>query len=355
MTRSLNDIRHPLHRLSLLSDPQEIEKLGLAFYLVRRQKEADRYYRAKEFVLSSEVSDWFKRQLIKEVQALQIEEEGVRRFVVGDYHLEANKLHRLAKLTLNEKLPLPYERKNLLLRALADPDELLDTRKTEFQVVQVDLESSRLYFFYYRKPKQSASKKRWALGRSGELDFSEDELIELGGKIEFVLSDHELYIANLTSFENVFNYRDHIVQAREHNLSTILKMPFFADTPQADRERFKRDCESFFPTRRLAQMGEPQLEALEHHFKERCSDLRMIRNGIPGNAEREREYRRIYAPLWELYAFLDLEREQVKYPEGSHPTVLLRFFADKIVRSFLTGDFGLADAVENPEDADHVE
>ncbi|NGZ74084.1 Kiwa anti-phage protein KwaB-like domain-containing protein [Saccharibacillus alkalitolerans] len=347
MTLSINDPKHPLTLLAGLSASDEMREIELAFYLMRKQKESDRYYRARPFSLSEELTDWLKRQLVREIRALQVEEEdGSRRFVVGEYNLEAQKRDRLAKLTLNEKSGLPYERKQALLGALANPDALLDARKTDFQVVQADYGGRRLHFFFYRKPKQAASRKKWAIGRSGELSFASDELIELGGRIEFLMLGSELYIANLISFENAFDYREHILEARDRNLKTIMEMPFFAIDAE-DKDRFVRDCSAFFHTRTLAQMGEKQLEALEENFKERCSELRMIRNRMPASAERAEEYRRTYAPLWELYDFLDLERETVKYPKGSRPTALLHFFADRIVQSFLTKEFGLTESIES--------
>ncbi|GGN95799.1 Kiwa anti-phage protein KwaB-like domain-containing protein [Saccharibacillus kuerlensis] len=350
MTLSINAPNHPLNLLGNEPDSEESTDVDLAFFLVRKQKEADRYYRAKAFSISEELSHWLKRQLIKEIRAMQIkEDDGSRRFVVSEYHLEVQKHGRLAKLTLGEEIGLPYERKNALLGALANPDGLLDVQETDFQVIQADVDGERLYFFFYRKPKQSASRKKWALGRSGELDFASDELIELGGKIDFMLVGDELYISNLLSFENVFDYRDHIVSARDRNLETITNMPFFA-IDELDKERFKRDCSAIFHTRTLAQLGAEQLETLEENFKDRCSELRQIRNGVPSSAERAEEYRRTYAPLWELYDFLDLDHEVIMYPEGSRPTALLHFFADKIVQSFLTKEFGLADSIDSAGD-----
>ncbi|MDO3409464.1 DUF4868 domain-containing protein [Saccharibacillus sp. CPCC 101409] len=351
MTLPINDDKHPLFKLSRLDPNGDLPPIDLAFFLVSKQKEADRYYRAKEFALSEAAGDWLKRQIVKETGQLQIrEEDGSVRFEVGPYNLEAEKPYRLAQLTLSEKIGLPYVRKQAILGALANPDEGLKQSETEFQVVQLNSDGRNLYFFYYRKPKRSTSKKRILIGRSGELDFADDGLIELGGKIEFVLLDNELYIANLRHFEYVFDYRDHIVQARDRNLNTITGMSFF-DIGQEDKERFKRDCAAFFHTRTVAQMGPRQLEALERNFKARCDDLRRIRKGMPRNAERAKEYRNKYAPLWELYEFLDLEQQKVIYPENSRPTTLLHFFADKIIQSFLTGDFGVADSMQPAEES----
>ncbi len=349
MTLTINDSNHPLTKLSRLSTLEELRAINVAFSLVRKQKEADRYYRAKSLSLSESLSAWLKQQILRETRALQIaESDGTRRFAVGDYHLEVQKPDQLARLTLDETIEIPYKRKKRLLQALAHPDNLLETTDTEFQVVQLEVDGHRLYFFFYRKPKQSASRKKWAFGSSNELTEASEELIELGGKIEFILFENELYISRLQSFEYVFDYRDHIVQARDRNLDTLTDMPFFA-IAAADKERFKRDCAAFFHTRTVAQMSEKQMDALEQNFKERCSELRMIRNAIPASADREREYRQAYAPLWELYDFLDLEKEQVIYPEGSRPTVLLRFFGNKIVQSFLTKEFGLTDSIESTE------
>ncbi|WP_172250192.1 Kiwa anti-phage protein KwaB-like domain-containing protein [Saccharibacillus deserti] len=350
MNLGINDRNHPLTRLSCLSASEELRGIDLAFFLLRKQKESDRYYRAKEFALSEEVGEWLKRQIVQEVRRLQIkEEDGSRRFEIGEYHLEVKKRDRLARLKLEKEIGLPYERKTALLRALANPDPLLDPAKTEFQIVQTELDGKRLHFFFYRKPKQSASRKRLAFGRSGELDFAKEELVELGGNIEFVLWDNELYISRLDAFENAFDYRDHVLKAKERNLEAITSLPFF-EMEEADKDRFKRDCGAFFYTRTLAQMGPKQLEAIERSFGERCGELRMIRKRVPAHPERAEEYRRMYAPLWELYDFLDLERERVVYPEGRRPTVLLHFFADKIVQSFLTKEFGLTDFIDRAEE-----
>ena len=349
MTLAINEPHHPLTKLSRLTTPEELREINVAFSLVRKQKEADRYYRAKTLSLSESLSTWLKQQILREVRALRItESDGTRRFVVGEYHLEVQKLDQLARLTLDETIGIPYERKKRLLQALAHPDSLLETTDTEFQVVQLECDGHQLYFFFYRKPKQSISRKKWAFGSSNELTEASEELIELGGKIEFMMIENELYISRLQSFEYVFDYRDHIVQARERNLGTLTAMPFFA-IAEADIERFKQDCTAFFHTRTVAQMSEKQMEALEQNFKDRCSELRMIRNNMPTTADREQEYRQAYAPLWELYDFLDLEKELVIYPEGSRPTVLLRFFGNKIVQSFLTKEFGLTDLIENAE------
>jgi len=53
-----------------------------------------------------------------------------------------------------------------------------------------------------------------------------------------------------------------------------------------------------------------------------------------------------HSSIWGLFDHIDLENRKVIYHEGASPKPLIHFFADKIVKSFLTEDYKVAIAYE---------
>lgn len=346
---NINHAEHPVQLLIACDTEEKQSQIDLKLFVVRKEKEADHYYRSKVITLAEEVTSWLKDQLIRSFKSFQQPEGDESKFAVSDYHLEVQKNEQLAKLVIQEQHSTLNTRKNGLLHALTETDQSIEERDTHFQIIRLDIEQYKIYCCFYRKPKVGTKKRRLAIKDSNVFHFVSDDLLELGGKIDFFILTNEIYISNLLSFENMFDYRDHINEARDYNLHQIVNLPFFA-AEESNKDIFEQHCKQHVYSRSLAQLSADNIAALEDNFEERCDELKLIRKRLPRNAQKAEEYRKKYAAIWELYSFLDLEHYQIKYEPDQKPTTLIHFFADKIKQSFLTKNFSIAvdiDPLEN--------
>lgn len=338
---NINHAEHPVQLLIACDTEEKKSQIDLKFFLVRKEKEADHYYRSKVIILAEEVIIWLKDQLIDSFKSFQHTEGEKAIFAVSDYHLEVQKNEQLAKLVINEQYRTLNTRKNGLLYALTETDQTIEEQDTHFQMIRLDIEQHKIYCCFYRKPKAGTKKRKLAIKDSNVFHFVSDDLLELGGKIDFFMINKEVYISNLLSFENMFDYRDHIHEARDYNLNQILNLPFFAGE-HSNKHIFEQHCKQHVYSRSLAQLNSDNLAALEENFEERCDELKLIRKRLPRNPQKAEEYLKKYAAIWELYSFIDLEHYQIKYEPNQKPTTLIHFFADKIKQSFLTKNFSIA-------------
>lgn len=179
---------------------------------------------------------------------------------------------------------------------------------------------------------------------SNQFVFIDDSIIDVGGNIDFFIVDDYIFIINVKNFEYAFDYRDHINVLRNQNLTQIISMPFF-DHEGSNKSIFEESCKRFFYSRSLAQIKPETLNAIQANFQDRCTELAYIKDNVPTEQVEKEKYMLKYGTLWDLFEYIDLENYKIVFSEG-FPKTLLHFFADKIVRSFLTEDFKVASAYE---------
>jgi len=332
------DINHRdnlIHKLSTINEAQ-MQDIDVAFHLVRKQSEADQLYQTSEIALHPDVKKWVRSNIIKSLQELKEEGDANNSvFLVGEYNHEISPNDKIAKFALNQVL---LSKKGKLITALRCPDPEYPEKRTSFQIVKLTYEEQDAYFCYYRGTRKTSSKKKAVLKNANQYVFADEAIIDIGGNIDFFIVGDYIYIINVRNFEFAFDYRD-------HNLTEIVSMPFF-DGENSNSEIFEESCKKFIYSRSLAQIKPDTLTAIQTNFQDRCNELSQIKANLPrGQAEKER-YMAKYGTIWELFEFIDLEARKIIFNEGASPRPLLHFFADKIVKSFVTEDFKIAVAYE---------
>lgn len=170
--------------------------------------------------------------------------------------------------------------------------------------------------------------------------------IELGGALDFFACGQFIFINNLRYFEYTFDYTDHITEKREKNLEFITNLEFFQG-PDSNKSEFIEQSSKYIYSRSLAQISDQTLSALKNNFENRCMELQKIKRAYDkSNPEEQVIIKRKYKEIWPLFDFIDLESRTIKYDSDKRPITLIHFFADKIVRSFLTQEFKVAAAYE---------
>lgn len=95
-------------------------------------------------------------------------------------------------------------------------------------------------------------KKLMVFKNANQFVFAEDTVIDLGGNVDFFIMADHIFIINVKSFENAFDYKDHIAELRDQNLAQIVSMPFF-EGETSNKELFEESCKKFIQSRGLAQ------------------------------------------------------------------------------------------------------
>ncbi|SDM15035.1 Kiwa anti-phage protein KwaB-like domain-containing protein [Sediminibacillus halophilus] len=341
----LNSNRNIVNKLSNLSDEQ-LENVEIKMSLVRKQKNADHYYQAKEINLKPDVVEWLKKHIARSLRELKETDENITSvFSVSDYNLEVEKSGTIARydISVNDSLA---DKKQQLFNALSGTDAEFPDKQTNFQFVRLDYDGDSAYFCFYKGTRKNTKRRKFATRNANEFKFFEDTLIDIGGNIDFFIIGNFIFIINVNSFEYAFDYRDHINQLRDENLERITSMPFFNDE-NSNGEAFKDSCKAFVYSRSLAQIKPETLNVLQENFEERCNELAAIEQNKPANPAELEEYKEKFSTVWPLLEFIDTENYKVIYKEGEKPTPLIHFFADKIVKSFLSSDFRVAIAYDS--------
>lgn len=339
------DINHRdnlIYKLSTINANQ-IQNIDVAFYLVRKQVEADQLYQTSEIALAPNVKEWVRSNIVKTLQGLKEEDEAnATVFLIGDYNHEISPNDKIARFALNQVL---LDKKGRLIAALRNTDPEYPEKKTNFQIVKLTYEECDAYFCYYRGARKASSKKKSVLRNANQYVFIDEAIIDIGGNIDFFIVNDFIFIINVRNFEFAFDYRDHINDLRDQNIAQIISMPFF-DDDSSNRDMFEESCKRFIYSRSLAQIKPETFTAIEENFQDRCDELSQIKANVPGNRVERERYMAKYGTLWELFEYIDLDNRKIIFTEGASPKVLLHFFADKIVKSFLTEDFKVASAYD---------
>lgn len=211
--------------------------------------------------------------------------------------------------------------------------------------MKLTYEERSAYFCYYRGIKKNSSRKKSVLKNANQFVFVDEAIIDIGGNIDFFIVDDFIFIINVKNFEFAFDYRDHINDLRDQNITQIVSMPFF-DDERSNKEVFEESCKRFIYSRSLAQIKPETLTAIHDNFQDRCNELSQIKANLPENHAEKERYMAKYGTIWELFEYIDLDNRKIIFEEGASPRALLHFFADKIVKSFVTEDFKVAVAYE---------
>ncbi|EFM09518.1 conserved hypothetical protein [Paenibacillus curdlanolyticus YK9] len=343
----INNNENIICRLSNMTE-DTLAEVDLSLHLVRLQKEADSFYQSSGIQLAPDVGKWVKKSIVKTLQELkEVDDTESRVFLVGNYNHEIKINDKLAKLELSEDQGL-LDKVRKLTTALRSPDPEYPEKYTSFQIVKLTLDEQDAYFCYYRGVKKNSmrsSKKLMVFKNANQFVFAEDTVIDLGGNIDFFVVGDFMFIMNVRNFEFAFDYRDHINEQRDRNLTEIVSMPFF-DGENSNKGIFEESCKKFIHSRGLAQIKPVTLTAIQTNFQERCNELSQIKANLPVDETEKGRYLAKYGTIWELFDYIDMENRKIIFNEGDSPRPLLHFFADKIVKSFVTEDFKVAVAYE---------
>jgi len=346
------DINHHDNIINKLSNlelsDESLNEVDLSFHLVRLQKESDSFYQSSGIQLAPDVIQWVKKSIINTLQSLkEVDDTESEVFLVGNYNHEIAINDRIAKFEMVED-PGLIDKVRKLTTSLRSPDPEYPEKHTSFQIVKLTLDEQDAYFCYYRGVKKNSmrsSKKLMVFKNANQFVFSEDTVVDLGGNIDFFIVGDFIFIMNVRNFEFAFDYRDHINELRDQNLNQIISMPFF-DGDDSNKEIFEESCKRFIYSRSLAQIKPATLAAIQTNFHDRCIELSQIKENLPEDQTEKERYMEKYGTIWELFKYIDLDNRKIIFKEGSSPRPLLHFFADKIVKSFVTEDFRVAVAYE---------
>jgi hypothetical protein len=339
----INNVNNLLWKLSEVDDTI-LSDLSLTLSLVKKQKESDLCYQSLEISLAPEVKVWLKKSIIKSLKKLKEKDsEGKEKFLVGDYNHEIKKQDHIAKYDVTGKGL--EDKLNKMLTSIATPDPLFEEADTNFQMVKISYGTEHAYFCFYGGVKKSTSRKKAVFRNTNRFEFVNHTVIDVGGNFSFIIVGMNIFILNITNFENAFDYRDHITELRDENLKEITSMPFF-EGEDSNKEKFLNSCKTFIHSRGLAQIKPETISVLQDKFKERCDELSIIRRSAPSDPEQKKLYIEKNGSLWQLLEYINVEEYKITYKEGDNPTPLIHFFADKIAKSFLTEDVRVVTAYE---------
>ncbi|EPZ0458824.1 Kiwa anti-phage protein KwaB-like domain-containing protein [Bacillus sp. CD3-5] len=343
----ITDTNHPINALINLTSEQlehsiDQNELQISLFVVKKQTNAENYYHSKRLPLAKELRVWLAKHIISQLKSFRGPDN---QFIISQYNFEIQKNATLAKLNVRDTDAL-MTRFNTLHESL-ELNELLEWQKSNFQYIKISFGDNAFYFNFYRAPKKSSQKRKYAIFNSNEWHIKEQPDIEVGGAISFFAIGHEVYINNLRNFEYTFGYSDHINAKRDQNIDAITSLDLFQGE-DSNKEEFVVKCKKYIYSRSLAQISESTLEALEENFEARCEDLKQIKQRYDGLMEEteKQEMRERFKEIWSLYDFINLNNNTIIFNEEQEPTTLIHFFADKIVRSFLTDEFKVALAYE---------
>ena len=346
------DINHHeniIYKLSNMPD-DALTEVDLSFHLVRKQKESDSYYQSTCIQLAPDVIKWLKKSIVNSLQELKEVDDAERQvFLVGDYNHEIKLNDRIAKFVLDDDDDQGLiDKVTKLVKALRCPDPEYPEKHTKFQIVKLTLGEKDAYFCYYRGVKKNSiksSKKMMVIKNSNQFVFAEDTVVDLGGNIDFFIIENCIFIINVRSFEYAFEYKDHITERRDQNIAQIISMPFFHGK-DSNREAFEKSCKKHIYSRTLAQIKPETMAAIKENFDARCDELSQIKANEPQDQDAKEQYVAKYSSLWGLFEYIDLENRKIIFTEDSSPKPLIHFFADKIVKSFVTENYKVAVAYE---------
>lgn len=270
------------------------------------------------------------------------DENGENKFYVTNYNNEIVKQDFIAEYILKDEEDLKLK-KDKLIESISSSEDILD-KSVNFQLVKASIGSKSIYFIYYRRVKISAVKRknastlsRMTTIRGREfLEIQQNDVIELGGKIELIIYDNKFYIISPRTLEYAFDYSDHVIKKRDENLNKLTNMNFFDD--DSNIELFIEKSKQYIFTRRLAGMEDDTTIDLEEHFKKRCKELRDIKENMPVNPDEKKNYIKDHEVLWPLYDHIDVLEKMVRINPDKSIEPLVSFFTDKIVKSFLTNE-----------------
>lgn len=344
----INAATSPISQLISFTSQQvedliKTDDLQISFFVIKKQKNANNYYHSQQLALAEEVRLWLASHIISQLNVFK--EDGDGEFIVSSYNFEFQKNASLAKLNLLDVSTLDTKYNDL--KSSLDTNELLAWQRSNFQIVRIIFNQKTIYFAFYRAPRKTTNKKKYVIFNTNEWELRKEPEIELGGALDFFVLDNFIFINNLRNFEYTFDYSDHIKQQMEANLNVITSLNLFQGD-YSNKEQFIEQSSKYIYSRALAQISRQTLSALDNNFEERCNDLQQIKQTYDSSNDADKIIlKEQFKEIWPLFDFIDLDNKQIIYNEQQKPITLIHFFADKIVRSFLTNEFKVAATYES--------
>lgn len=337
MTNNLNNPNHILNRIINSNN----KFLALKVFYMRNFSETDEMYKSYEIALSEELINWIKDSIKKELENLKVKlDDGSLSFVFHNYNDEIDKRDSISILDVNEKGDPIKTALNEMIQSTVKNKGVM--KESKFSLTKIEIEDESCFFGYYRGLKNIGNKRKYCLGKVESNDFYEvtQPLIELGGIPSFIIHGHHIYVINPRNFEYAFKYTDHITIKRDENLTRIINMDFFED-PVA-KDCFYQKSRGYLRARSISQITDETFMVLEENFKERCEELKTIKQSIEDDPSILNEIKEKSKIILDLMDYLDLDNYKIIFDEESDPTPLLHLFQDKIMESFLTKQIRIA-------------
>lgn len=316
------------HFINDILSEDNFSAISTEVFYISSSKKLDCIYKSCEVSMDEDVKDWYLKETIFQLKKLRSEDG----FSCYDYNNEISIKDSIAVIDTRIVGGVLKERLNLLKEAIVSDNGDLD--KCKFHLLKASLNEKKIYFGYYKGLKKFTARKKILFIEGSEFKEIKDPVVELGGKIDFILFEEFIYVINPQHFEFAFLYSDHITKLRDENLEKITNMDIFKE--EKDKDFFKSNSMHHLMARGIAQIKEGDLKALKSNFDDRCAELREIKDRINQQPEKEKELRDELGILIDLTNYIDLGENKIIFNENDNPKSLLYLFEDKIMESFLT-------------------
>ncbi|MGY3724359.1 protein of unknown function [Granulicatella balaenopterae] len=338
-----------------LDTSYDINQLSLDVYMIRHVTQQEKYAakivnlgKLKSGNEADDLNNWLKKSIQRELEQLKKDDSGeIKHFIIKDFDTEIFVQDAIAKIDLNQlnEYGEIYERFELLKQAINEENSEKINRdiiNTSFQVcrltdtsVENDLEET-MYVFYYRGIKKQTSSKKTCFFRNERVNEIKDDILDIGGKISFIILNNYIYIFKTRDFEYAFKFYNHIIKKRDENIQKISNLSCFSDN--VTKELFIKKASNNFYSRGLAKMNEKGMEKIENYYNQRCIELKKMVEKLDSLDEKQKEnLKSDKGELIEVIQFIDFAHgNKITITEEDNISPLLHLFQDKIVESFLT-------------------
>lgn len=324
------DINNNKHIVNKILGAEDLNTVTTEIFYISVAKNLDCIYKSCDIVVEKEVKNWYLEHTIENLKELKKEDK----FSCFNYNNEISIHDSIAVIDTKEQEGPLKTNLDLLKKAIINDTGKINNN-CRFHLLKASLDSEEVFFCYYKGIKRQHAKKKYLKVIEGrEFEAIDDKIVELGGKLDFIVFKEKIYIINPRNFEFAFQYSDHITAKRDKNLEKIAEIDIFKK--DSDKELFKNRASHHLMARGIAQISDEDLKALKANFSDRCNDLREIKKTIKEEPEKEKELRSALGILIDLTNYIDLEEDKIIFNENDDPKPLLYMFEDKIMESYLT-------------------
>lgn len=310
----------------------DMDNVDLSLNVIIKDPNAEYIYSSKEMVISEELTAFLGTHIINELEDLKVDGN----YNLSEYNneLQINDTISYYNYSVKNDEDTIKSRIQLLTDAITS-DQLEEVERCKFQIAKLDIEDNTIFFCFYKGVKKNSRKRKLAIFNPNELTEIQERILEIGGPLAFFFDHENIYIIRVKEFEYAFNYTDHIAQKSTENLSYISNLGVFIN--EETKDNFCKKASNTFHLRGLANMKEETLQNLQMHYNDRIDELKEISDNLARFTGSEREeYLGEIGDLSDLIQHFDFEERKIIFNEDDSPTIILHFFQDKIMKSFLT-------------------